>query len=70
MSCNAKQQGTIFGEINLIKKAIKSGFAKGDKVLKIVYQLDNIGNIIHLINIFRNAIEIKQITASLKKSPL
>ena len=50
-----------------IKEAIKLSFIKDNKVLRIVYQLDNIGNIIYLINIFRNAIEIKQITANLKE---
>ena len=50
-----------------IKEAIKSGFAKGNKVLKIAYQSNNIGNIIHLINIFRNIIRIKQIITSLKE---
>jgi hypothetical protein len=50
-----------------IKKAIELGFADNNKVLKIAYQSDNIGNVIHLINIFRNAIEIKQIIVSLKE---
>ena len=50
-----------------IKEAIKLSFAKGNKVLRIAYRLDNIGNIIYLINIFRNTIKIRQITASLKE---
>jgi hypothetical protein len=43
------------------------GFAKGNKALKIAYQSDNISNIICLIDIFRNVIGIRQITASLKE---
>ena len=50
-----------------IREAVKSDFAEGNKALKIAYRSDNIGNIIHLINIFKNAIGIKQITASLKE---
>ena len=53
--------------MDFIKEAIKSGFADSNKVLKIIYQSDNIGNAIHLINIFRNAIGIRQIIASLKE---
>ena len=53
--------------MDFIKEAIKLGFTKGNKVLRIAYQSDNIGNIIHLINIFRNIIGIRQITASLKE---
>ena len=53
--------------MDFIREAIKSGFIKGNKVLKIAYQSDNISNIIYLINIFRNVIGIKQITASLKE---
>ena len=50
-----------------IKKTIKSSFIKGNKVLRIAYWSDNIGNIIYLINIFRNIIGIKQITISSKE---
>ena len=50
-----------------IGEAIKSGFTEGNKALRIAYQLDNIGNIICLINIFRNAMGIRQIIASLKE---
>ena len=50
-----------------IKKAVKLGFAKSNKVLKIAYWSDNISNIIYLIDIFKNAIEIRQITAGLKE---
>ena len=50
-----------------IKEAIKLNFTKGNKVSKIAYWLDNIGNIIRLINVFRNTIGIRQITASLKE---
>ena len=50
-----------------IKEAIKLGFINGNKTSKIAYQLDNIGNVIYLINIFRNTIGIRQITASLKE---
>ena len=50
-----------------IEEAIKSSFAEGNKALRIAYWSDNIGNMICLINIFRNAIGIRQITASLKE---
>ena len=53
--------------MDFIEEAIKSSFIDGDKVLKIAYQSDNIGNIIYLINIFKNIIGIRQIIASLKK---
>ena len=42
-----------------IKEAIKSGFAEGNKALRIAYQLNNISNIIRLINVFRNIIGIR-----------
>ena len=45
--------------MDFIGEAVKLGFIKGDKVLRIVYWSDNISNIIHLINIFRNIIEIR-----------
>ena len=45
--------------MDFIKETIESGFTEGDKVLRIAYRSDNIGNIIRLINIFRNIIEIK-----------
>ena len=50
-----------------IGEVIKLSFAKGNKASKIAYWSDNIGNIICLINIFRNAIGIRQITAGLKE---
>ena len=50
-----------------IEETIKSGFANSNKALKIAYQSDNIGNVIHLINIFKNIIGIRQIIASLKE---
>ena len=43
------------------------GFANSNKALRIVYRLDNIGNIIRLINVFRNVIGIRQIIAGLKE---
>ena len=53
--------------MDFIEEAIELGFINSNKALKIAYQLDNIGNTIHLINIFRNIIGIRQIIASLKK---
>ena len=53
--------------MDFIKEAIKLSFINGDKVLKIAYQLNNIGNTIYLINIFKNIIGIRQIIVSLKK---
>ena len=53
--------------MDFIKEAIKLGFIKGNKVLRIAYQSDNIGNIIYLINIFKNVIKIRQITVGLKE---
>ena len=50
-----------------IGEAIESGFAEGNEVLRIAYQSDNIGNVICLIDIFRNAMGIRQIIASLKE---
>ena len=50
-----------------IKEAIELGLAEDDKALKIVYWLNNIGNIICLIDIFKNIIGTRQITASLKE---
>ena len=45
--------------MDFIKETVESGFANSNKVLRIAYWLDNIGNAIYLINIFRNAIGIK-----------
>ena len=42
-----------------IGEAVESSFAKGNEVLRIVYWLDNIGNIIRLIDVFRNVIGIR-----------
>ena len=53
--------------MDFIEEAIKSGFIKGNKALRIAYQSDNISNIICLIDIFKNIIKIRQIIASLKK---
>ena len=53
--------------MDFIREAIKSSFIKGNKVLRIAYWSDNISNIIHLINIFKNVIGIKQIIVSLKE---
>ena len=53
--------------MDFIGEVIKLDFTKSNKVLRIAYWSDNIGNIIHLINIFRNTIGIRQITASLKE---
>ena len=50
-----------------IGEAVELGFANSDKALRIAYRLDNISNAIRLINVFRNAIEIRQITAGLKE---
>jgi hypothetical protein len=50
-----------------IKEAIELGFANSNKALRIAYQLNNISNTICLINIFKNAIGIKQIITSLKE---
>ena len=53
--------------MDFIREAVESGFAEGDKALRIAYQSDNIGNVIRLINIFRNIIGIRQIIISLKE---
>ena len=53
--------------MDFIGEVIKLDFTKSNKVLRIAYWSDNIGNIIHLIDIFKNIIEIRQITAGLKK---
>ena len=53
--------------MDFIGEAIKLNFIEGNKVLKIAYQSDNIGNIIYLINIFRNIIGIRQIIVNLKE---
>ena len=53
--------------MDFIGEAVKLGFIKGNKVLKIAYWSDNIGNIICLINIFRNIMGIRQIIVSLKE---
>ena len=42
-----------------IGEAVELGFAKGDKALRIAYRLDNIGNIIRLIDVFRNVMGIR-----------
>ena len=66
-SRDAKQWGTISREMDPIEEAVESGFTKGDEASRIAYQSDNIGNIIRLIDVFRNAIGIRQITASSKE---
>ena len=43
------------------------GFINSNKALRIAYRSDNIGNAIRLINVFRNVIGIRQITAGLKE---
>ena len=50
-----------------IKETIKSVLVKGNEVLRIAYWSNNIGNIICLINIFKNIIEIRQIITNLKE---
>ena len=42
-----------------IGEAIKSSFAEGDEALRIAYWSDNIGNVIRLIDVFRNVIGIR-----------
>ena len=53
--------------MDLIGEAVESSFAEGDEALRIAYRSNNIGNMIRLIDVFRNAIGIRQITAGLKK---
>ena len=50
-----------------IGEAVESGFAEGDEASRIAYRLDNIGNATRLIDVFRNAIGIRQITAGLRE---
>ena len=66
-SRDAKQWGAISGEMDPIGEAIELGFADGDEASRIAYRSDNIGNAIRLIDIFRNAIGIRQITAGSKE---
>ena len=66
-SRDAKQWGAISGEMDPIGEAVESGFADGDEVLRIAYRSDNIGNAIRLIDVFRNAMGIRQITAGSKE---
>ena len=47
--------------------AFLAGFADGDEASRIAYRSDNIGNAIRLIDVFRNAIGIRQITAGSKE---
>ena len=53
--------------MDFIREAVELGFTNSNKVLRIAYQLDNIGNAIYLINIFKNIIGIRQIITSLKE---
>ena len=66
-SRDAKQWGAISGEMDPIGEAVESGFTEGDEALRIAYRSDNIGNVIRLIDVFRNVIGIRQITASSKE---
>ena len=66
-SRDAKQWGAISGEMDPIGEAVESGFAEGNEASRIAYRSDNIGNVIRLIDVFRNAIGIRQITAGSKE---
>lgn len=64
---DAKQWAAMSGEADPTGEAVDLGAAEDGEVPRGAYRSDNIGNVTRLIDVFRNAVGIKQITAGSKE---
>lgn len=64
---DARQWAVLSGETDPMADAVESGITEGEEAAGTVYQSDNIGNAIRLIDVLRDAVGSGQITAGSKE---